>query len=351
MILTPLIAIVPLIAQSAQGTAPAKPGTQSGAAVTLNRVYKVGDKLQYEVDGYLYQEGREIGLDTWIPDEDSFVYKFTTEVTSLKPDGGALLHYLRPTLEWTEGQTADSPQKTRVEKLGMDAVLMVSRCNEILSVKDQTKKKPDQGGNSSGGNDNGGSGDGSQMTVRDAHATPVARAQLNEIIDSFIGGMADMVLFLGSIDSSVDLSPKLPWVPVTPGYTWKKTGGFSPQKLKESGKMAVQRLDYTYTYVGPMDVGGKQVLRVHADLALDTDLGVYLAQIMGVKAEDIELKSIPFKLTSQMDFDLDPVTKRTIKALATSAAEGHIFLTRYENAYEEVKLKGKTTMKLLSAKP
>jgi len=70
-----------------------------------------------------------------------------------------------------------------------------------------------------------------------------------------------------------------------------------------------------------------------------------------MKPDESQVKSIPFKLASQMDFDLDPTTRRTIKAVAASTAEAHIFLKQFENAYEELKLTGKTTLSLEPTKP
>lgn len=345
MILIPLIALIPLFAQTDKPATNSqiKPPTQNAKEVMLNRAYKVGDKLEYQVDAGLHVETRELGLNTWIPQELDTVYRFTAEVVSLKPDGGAVVHYLRPTVTDIYGETVDSGPKTKVNKLNWDMLLTMSPINEILSVKDQTKRKPNENG---GGSENR-SGD----KTSDLRFTTLRQDPLKALLDEVTGGIVELVMFMGTLDSGLDFAPKLPWVAVTPGYTWKKSGGFSPQKLKESGKMAVQRLDYTYTYTGPIDVDGKHYLRIHADLALDTDIGAFIMQEMDWKPADTELKTIPFTLKAQMDFDLDPATKRTVRAIATCGAEAHIFIKEYDNAYDEVKLNGKTTMKLLSAKP
>jgi hypothetical protein len=48
---------------------------------------------------------------------------------------------LRPTFTEVRGETFNSPPKTTVDKANLDFQLTVSPINEILGMKDLTKKK------------------------------------------------------------------------------------------------------------------------------------------------------------------------------------------------------------------
>lgn len=355
MILTPLIAMIPFYALASKVVPPdtGKPAAQADKPILLTHIFKKGEKMEYEVKAGIHEESRQIGLDTWIPDEEDFVYKFSMEVVELKADGVAVVRYLRPTFTQIAGQTADSGPKSKVDKVNEEMLVTLSPVNEVLSIKDKTKKKPSSGGDSGGGDQGGGQGNGTGAGVRPPKRTlflaghPQAE-QLESFVVGLTGGLYDMVLLLGQID----LTPTLPWVAVTPGYTWKVTGGRSPQLLPESGgKMAEQRIDFTYTYVGPVTVSGKRCLRVHAELTLDTDLGKYLLQLMNVKPDHTDLKAMPFNLKSQIDFDLDPETRRTIRAATSGSGSANVMVKEYETPLEELKMDGSTKMTLLSVKP
>jgi hypothetical protein len=313
MILTPLFVLIPLFAQAD------KP-------LNLNRVFVKGEKLQYEVKAGLHLEKRELGLNTWIPSEQDYVYKFTSEVTDMKADGIAEMKYLRPTMTEILGETAESAPQTKDLKQKINLLLTISPINELLTIKDLDKKPDDKKKKDEEGD--------KVLALR----SPVPRSpqQLENILFSLNNGLGGMVLFIGSLDSCLDFAPKLPFEEVTVGYSWKRTGGYSPQKLAgDNSKMAVQRLDYVYTYKGEVVVDGKKYLRVVAELNLDTSIADYIHQMMNAKPKDTGLKALPFKLKSTIEFDLDPVNRRTVRAVATSFGEAQIM----------------TVMKLLSAKP
>ncbi|MFN3683394.1 MAG: hypothetical protein ACK41F_05605 [Fimbriimonadaceae bacterium] len=292
--------------------------------VSLNRVFSKGERNQYEVKAHLVEETRAGGLQTFVPSDLDIAYRFEYAVSELKQDGIAVVRYLRPTMTITEGETVDSAPKTKVEKIDLDATITVSPINELLNIVENKKS-------------------GLKKTV--------ARRQLTEILDAFVSGLGQMVLFIGSIDSSLDFAPKLPFDEVAPGDTWRRTAGYSPQRLAgQEGKSAVQRLDYTYRYDGVVGTGGRKVHRVTAELTVDTDLAEFLHQISGRKPEQTGLKAIPFKLQSKMEFDLDLATRKTLRALATSQGQAQVLTTRRTEPVLEQKMRGRTLLRLLPAK-
>lgn len=291
---------------------------------TLARVYANGEKNQYEVLSHLQIEQREKGLETWIPEDIDLNYKFTTQVTALLPDGVAKLHYLRPTVTQVIGETYDEPAKTTVDKLNLNYELTLSPANEILNQFDAGKKAAKWSGTASS-----------------------KRQDLGAFLGQFISELFRLSVFAGSIENALDFSPKFPLGSVKVGDTWKRTVGYQPQKLKGKGDMAVQRLDYTYTYKGVVDSDGKKVVRVSAALAINSDLAAFATQLAG---EDTGLKELPLRLNSGIDFDLDPKTLKTLSAVATSEGSFKIVLSESpEVPYEEVKMKGQTNFKLIGS--
>src|SRR5688572_21932653 len=227
--------------------------------VALSRVFAKGEKSQYEVQSSLQVESRQRGLETWMPEDLDIQYKFTAHVFEMGADGIAKVKYLRPTMTEIQGETYNSAPKTKVEKVNYDLLLTLSPINEILDMKDEAKKPAPK---KKGG-----------WVV--ARATPV-----QDFIGRFISEIYRMSLFIGTLDSSMDFAPRLPFDEVKVGDTWKRTISYQPQKLKgKEGKQQVQRLDYTFTFKGLTQSQGKQVYRVTADTSLDTDIGAFFNQI------------------------------------------------------------------------
>jgi hypothetical protein len=298
--------------------------------VDLNRVFSKGEKQTYSVEASLLIESRQGNLKTFLPEDYGVEYKFTTEVTELKADGICEMRYKRPTMTEISGETPESPPKRKVTPIKMDAVLTVSPINEILNFKDMNPPKtpPKKGGG--------------LLAMGTLPIAPVA-----QIPSQFQQEIFRLALFLGSMDSSLDLSPKLPLDEVKVGETWKKTVGYSPQVLKgKDGKSAVQRLDYTYTYRGIVDSdAGQKVHRVTADLKLDSDIAPFMNDLMGLKPEESGLKSMKLKLDATITFDLDLKTRRTLLAVAESNGGMSVVLTQQPNEpFAEIRLKGRTTM-------
>lgn len=312
---------------------------QSEAPVTLSRTFVKGQKLSYEYKATLHTESREYGLVTWIPDDVDFAYKFSMEVQELKNDGFAKVLYTRPTMTIIEGETANRGPKTTTHKTNWKLQMTLSPFNEITELKDLTPKKPEKPKPKEP--------DGDQEQLRVA-----AKAQgdlSNLLVDNLTSGLTDLMLLLGTLDSSLDFAPRLPFEELKVGETWKRTVGYSPQKLAgKEGKMASQRLDFTYTYKGLVKSGNTEVHRIVADLALDTNLADFMNQSIPEELKSRSLvKSLPFKMTSQIIFDLDKKTCHTVKAVATSDASSQIFLAIVQDAYDENKMHSKITLRML----
>jgi hypothetical protein len=307
--------------------------TPKAQEATLSRVLTVGEKQEYSVKSHLDVEQRSQGLQTWVPSELDLLYSFTLEVKAAKADGIVETRYQRPTMTEILGETADSPPKKKVEQTKIDLSLTLSPVNEILAVKDLTKKpetKPKGKGGLRWLNENGSLG--SRDVVQG--------------IEGYLGEIYRLALFAGSFDSALDFSPKLPFDVVKPGDTWKKTVGYTPQKLKgKDGKSAVQRLDYTYRYGGIVDVKGKKVHRITAELEVVSDLAEFFNQMSQMTSEQSGLKEIPLRFKGSIEFDLDTKTCNVIKAVAKSEGGFKIVLTQFpDDPIQEEKLKGVTVM-------
>lgn len=297
----------------------------------LGRVFKAGEKQEYAVASHLQVETRapSQGLMTFIPEDLDIKYRFTLDVKAIKGDGIADLRYQRPTVTEVQGETTDRGPVTNVEKVNYDMQMQVSPVNEILDVKDLTKKVPPK------------KGGGRWMTPLGVSDSAY------QDLGGFVSEVYRLSLFAGSFDSALDFAPKLPLFAVKVGETWKKTVGYSPQSLKgKTGKSAVQRLDYTYTYKGVMTVNNVKVHRIEATLDLKTDLAKFLADSTGLSADETGLKEWPLALKAQIDFDLDLATRNTIRASAKSEGGFKIVATAMPDIpVQEQKIRGETMMR------
>lgn len=324
---------------SAIALIPALIGAQA-QPIKLNRVFSKGEKLQYNIHSTINTESRGLGLQTWIPEDLDIVYKFSLEVMALKTDGIADVKYLRPTITEIAGETVDSAPKPKVEKLNQDLLLTVSPANEILKVKDNTKKEPEKPAAKKP----------PLRIAKPSLGNAKGQDALGMLLGQFVGEIYRLSLFLGPLDSSLDLAPRLPFDDVKKGDTWKRTVGYSPQKLKGKGdKLAVQRLDYTYTYEGLVGSGNKMVHRITADLEVKTDLAEFVHQTYAVKSDETGLKEIPLNFKGRIEFDLDQKTMRTLRAVGTSQGGFKVVATQFPNdPVQEENFKGRTIMKLLN---
>ncbi len=304
--------------------------------VQLARTYKLGEKLTYQIKSNLSSQRKQRGLQTWIPEDLDLNYQFTTEVKALKADGIADVHYQRPTMTVITGETFESPQKTDIEKVKMNYLLTMSPANEVINIKDlNPPAKPKAGGSA-------------KTAFARLSSAEYKRLQI-PFIGQFISEVHRLALFAGSFESALDLAPRLPFDKLKVGDSWKRTVGYTPQKLKgKDGKTVNQRLDYTFTYKGLMTSNGKKVYRVSGECGLDTNLADYINQLYEMRPDETGLKSIPLKFKSNIEFDLEPSTGRTVQAVATSEGGFQIVLTDLPNdPVEEETFKGRTNLKLV----
>ena len=300
--------------------------TGQSTPIDLGRVFAKNEKLAYQIRSHVTSETRVKGLDTFIPEDLDINYNFTAQVTAMRPDGIAVMDYQRPTITEIEGETFNAGPVTKVEKINLNFVLSVSPINQILEEKD-VSKPPNHTG---------------------AERINVRRQGAATFFGPYISDIHRLALFIGGVDDSLDFAPKMPFHPVKVGDTWKATVGFQPQKLKGSdGKSAVQRLDYTYTYLGPVEEDGKKFLRVEGRLDFSTDLAEFFKQLLKEHASETNVGKVPLRFHSTIDFDLEPTSHDTVHAEGTTEGGYQIFLTEDpDNAQEEERFKGRTTLDL-----
>lgn len=302
--------------------------------IDLGHRFSAHEKLAYNITSHMTAEVRMGDLQTFIPEDLDINYGYDYTVQSLLPDGVAVVKFIQPSVTEIEGETATSPPKSKTEKSDKVYQLTLSPANEILDRKDITPpkpKKPVKKGRSS-----------AMAMLRTAGAAAQA-----PIFGEYVSEMHRLALFFGTMD----FSPKLPLEPVKVGDSWKRTVGYQPQKLKgKDGKSAVQRLDYTYTYMGPVTVDGQQRLRIQATLDLKTDLGEYLKTLLEGSQLETNLKSMPLHMKATIDFFLDPKTRDTLSASAQSEGGFEINVKEQDTAVYEERFKGRTDLTLAGRK-
>jgi len=275
-------------------------------------------------------------LATFIPHEIEYKYTFFTNTLDVNSTV-ATMRYSRPSITEISGSTTDSDPVPKVVKLDILATMELSPINQVLDFKDQTpkkKKNPDTGGT---------------PVIALRRAVAGAQDSILDFIGPFIDDLEQLSVFIGGIDGSLDLEPKLSLDSVKVGDTWKRTVGYQPQKLSsKAGKTVIQRLDLAYTYGGLVQSRGKSVQRVHAEIKLNTDLGKYVNDLFDAKPENTGLGSIPTTMNIAMDFDLDPTTLQTLYGSVRSDGSFKIFAFRTRSAVIEQNIHGTSEMKLVS---
>jgi hypothetical protein len=317
--------LILIAAAQAHAASPAKP-----VPVTLSRTSTLHEQLAYSVNSHMQVEIRGGEVQTFFPQDVDLTYAFTSDVSELKPGGVAVFHYKRPTMTQTTSESIQGPGGTKVSDVNLDYSVTLSPINEILAEKKL--------------------GSNLDLFSPGLFGAPAVRQDSN--LSRFIVEIHMLARNLGSLDSSLDFAPKLPVDDVVPGDIWKHTVGYSPQSLaSQGGKLAVQRLDYTYTYIGVVQSDGKKVYRVTADLDTSTNLADFYFQATGEDPSGSMLKSLPLNLKSHVDFDLDIKTCETLKAVSSSTGGFSIVLTSHpDQPAEEERFKATTTMLLKSRK-
>lgn len=301
-------------------------------AISLNRVNKGGETQKYKVLSRLNVEQKQLGMDYFLPERFDLNYDFSLEVKKEKVDGIVEVLYKRPTMTQIIGETAEAPSQTKTEKVNYVYKLDLSPINKLLAMEDLSPKKPD----------------GEKGGLRFLSPRPQGPMQ-GTMVGMFISELQRLALFVGSLESSMDFQPKLPLFEVDKGDTWKETVSYSPQKLKsKSGKTVMQRLDYVYVYDGIVESKGAKVHRVTATLDMNADMAQFIKDSMGPgDFAQTGLKELNFNLKAKIEYDLDLVTRKTMRAEGNSAGGFKIVVTQFPNEpYIEQKLKGHTTMTL-----
>ena len=304
------------------------------APTTLTRKFVLREKLAYNVNSHITPEVRMKGLETFIPQDLDIDYGFNYTVEALKADGIAAVRFQQPSLTETRGETSTSLPQAKTEKSDKVYQMTVSPINELLDAKDVTPPKPSKK---------------KPKTNAMAYWTAPGGAVQSPIFGDYVSEMHRLALFVGNLT----FSPSLPLEAVKIGDTWKRTVSYQPQKLKGKKGSAVQRLDYTYVYQGPMKVDGKPVVRIQAKLDLNTDLGDYLRTLMaeyGMDEKQTNIKSMPLHMKATIDFDLDPATRMTLAANAISEGGFEINIKDESDAVYEERFKGRTALALVGRK-
>ncbi|MBX3097538.1 MAG: hypothetical protein KF812_11795 [Fimbriimonadaceae bacterium] len=293
--------------------------------IDISRVYKAGETCKYEVRSRLNMSTRELQDTVFYPSSYRIDYDFNYTVKEMKAEGFAAIRYNRPTMTMTEGETAQSPPVATVEQTKWVLDMTLSPANEITGIEEVKA-----------------------LRFNATAFTPGSAFQ-QDIIGQFTGELQRLALFAGSVDTALDMSPKLPYDEVRVGDVWKRTVGYTPQRLSGTNRSAVQRLDYEYRYDGIVDVDGVKVHRVTATLAVDTNAAEFINQLYGQPASVTGLQAVNLKLNATIVFDLDEKTRHTIRAAATSEGGYDIRLARAPNVpVVEQTLKGRSNLKLVS---
>ena len=319
----------------------ASSGRQDGM-IELGRKFVAGEQLIYLTKAEITDEQRSGDLQTFIPHDESYAYRHTLDVQKVKADGIAEVMYLRPSMSITMGDTAESAAKTTNEKLDWKIQMDISPVNEVLSVKDLTPKKPDAPKKN----------DGVKWLRKHGVQGSQADGTAVGLLFAFVDEVQRLAFFIGGFDTSLDISPRMPFEEVKLGDTWQRTVSATPQKLKGQGdKMGVQRLDYTYTYKGlTKSTEGKDVHRIEAVVKLDTDMAEFARQLTGTSKAGTVLKTVPLKFEAKVKYDLDVKTMHLLKAAAESSGSFAIEVKGAPQPLLEDRFRGRTLVKLDSWK-
>lgn len=315
------------------------------AEITIERQLPVGKRLTYSVVSSVVSEDRNYQLDTFMPQRSGFEYTFTMDVLEKKPSGFYVVRYRRPKIVDISGETAERDEKRTDVKFDWDMKLTLSPTNEVTDTQDLNPPKPkDKKKEKEKDKDKDG----------DEVIRVVSAAAAQDGLMGFVGGFVQEIYrlagFFGGPSSLLDVAPTLPLDPVAVGGTWKKTEGYAPQLLKGEGKKkaANQRLDYTYTYLGPSTSNGKAVERIGAKLNLDSDLNDFLAQMLPEEYPN-PVSKIPMKLKTDVVFELEPKTFNTLKVTAKAEGNFEVWTKDFTaQAREEGKVRSEATSTLIS---
>lgn len=308
--------------------------SQDKPLTDLSRVFTKGRTVNYAVRSHVYSDTTQYNWASPIPSELDINYDFTVKTTEVKPTGFASMLYDRPFVTEITGETAEHPPIVKKEPIKMKYQLSVSPINEVTDAKEVGKVTHPIS---------------AKFESRVARALGEAgldrKVQLS--ISQFTGELYRLALFVGSMDSSLDFSPKLPFEEVKVGETWKKTISYQPQELKgKDGEHAVTRVDLTYKYEGIID----NVHRITATANIDTDVAKFINQLVQGGEASTGIEAFPLKLQTNISFDLDLKTRETISGSANTVGSWKLEVATLNVPFVEEKLKGRASIKRVSVK-
>lgn len=310
----------------AQGTPPAS----APAASLLERKFTSGETLHYSVRSLLTVEERAQGLNTFLPRDYGFEYDYTMKVNSVDQDGNAQVAYNRPKTVYVEGEFAERPERrTNQQGGGFKLNLRISPINELIGVEEV--KQPSRT-----------SGRALRYMAQEEPPPRITEA----LAGQFTSELMRIALMTGSLDNSMDFAPPLSFKPVRVGGSWKKTVGYTPQRLGSGSEQGVRRLDFTYTYRGIVDSNGKKVHRIEGAVSQDSDIWPFLLQQYGLEKKDTPFESLILKFDSKLEFDLDLKTLHTVRARAESRGSTKLSLRAGNQAVEEMQFFGENQLTL-----
>jgi hypothetical protein len=277
-------------------------------AVDLNRLYKQGERLEYDFSSRIQMDIRQVPLETFMPFSQRFNYTYTLETERLKPDGIADVRFKRNIINVRMGETYDSPPKDEVIKANNNYLFTMSGKNSIISIKDDSPKDDKKL-------------DHKPVNLFLVNAYPA-------FLQFDVGGWMWQIRSMAGFVNFFDLGPVLPLREVEVGGTWKDTVGYAPTTIQtgaDKGKNVVARLDKVYTYKGMTEHEGKRVVWVQGTVNQNTDAAPLIAEMLGVDIKRAPFSEIKIQFDATIDFYLEPSNLTMFRVRAGS--EGYISVT------------------------
>lgn len=291
-------------------TATALAAPAQDAQIDLQRIFTAGAKSTYAFTSRVQFEHRQVPLETFIPDTETYTYTINALVEKIKPDGVADVRMKRPNISVKTGETFEHPPQTIVLIKDLNHLVTLSRKNQVLDFEDFTPKPKDGGG---GGTLN----------------SLIERGGASQLdIMGWMNQLRQLAAFVNFFDNG----PILPSGAVSVGDTWKETVGYSPITVKagaDKGKNMNSRIDYEMTYKGKAMRNGKNFYHIEGRILQDSDAAPYLADMMGVKPESSPFKAVLLKMDAKVDYYLDLKTLDPVEILATSNGSIDVEVTAY----------------------
>lgn len=305
--------------------------------VELYRTFEKGKTYSYSVRTHLQSDQREVGRSTFIPEDVDLNYDFTYKILEVQSSGMAKVLYQRPVITQIDGETANRGAIETKFPVGWKMELTLSPINAVTGVKDLQEKEK--------------SGSFLNLTRAFRPFSAMTLGERQDIVSQFTSELQRMVLFVGSLDSSLDFAPRLPLGEVEVGEKWRQTMSYQPMEIKGSGgQFEVQRLDMDLVFNGIKDRDGTKFASITGNIKLDTDAAKYINQAMRMTASQSGLSKLPMKLDTKIEFELDPKTYTTRRATSSSVGNWSIFITGFNDPVQEERINGKASIVLKSIK-